>query len=126
MELAFLLYTVGLVSALGSFFWGTFVVSILAIILFSGCFLGFKSDGHDSVADQMAKYLKYSLIACALSSFVAVFLPNEKTMWMMLAAYGVTEVSQNDQVQEIVPKSLTLLESHIDNRLEELLGTEEE
>jgi len=53
-------------------------------------------------------------------------IPEKDTAYKMLAAYGVTELAQNERVQELGGKSLEVLEQAMDKYLKEAEEAESE
>jgi len=63
---------------------------------------------------------KISLAVTLLLIVYSVFVPTKDTAYKMLAAYGIYEVSQSEDVQRLTGKSLELLELTMDKHLTEL------
>ncbi len=63
--------------------------------------------------------MKYSGAIVVVSILLNVFLPGEKTAYTMVAAYAAQKVSENDKVQQMSGKVLTIIEQKLDGYIEE-------
>lgn len=107
MELAIIVYLINLFGNLGDFFLITGILSVIPLG-FAAAILA--DEGEHSMAVSV---LKRGSIFVLTLIFLSVLMPSEKISYTMLAAYGVTEVSTNERVQEIAGNSLDLLEQTI-------------
>ena len=62
--------------------------------------------------------LPYTSISIVLL-LIAVFAPSKSTMYQMLAVKGLTDLSENEKVQELGGKSLEVLEKAMDDYLKD-------
>lgn len=117
MELAFIVYLISILEGIkGWLMFLTFVFGIaflsLAIIQ-----LGMYADG------QSEKVWKKSLaglfVTFLLLSGINALLPDEKQAYTIAAAYAGQKIAENEKVQEIGGKVVTLLNQKLDNAIKE-------
>ena len=63
--------------------------------------------------NMIDKIVKYSSISLLVSSFLVVIIPSEKTAWLMVGAYASQKIAENDKVQELSGKVITIIENKI-------------
>lgn len=102
MSLVFIIYIVGLLDPF------KFLVGVFGL---GSIFAGIIGDVPLKICVKLVK-------VGVLTVFLAVLIPSKDTAYLMLAAEGVTEVSQNERVRELAGKSLDLLEQEIGKYLE--------
>ncbi len=76
-------------------------------------------ESKDDVEAYGRVYWRRILPICLPLLLVFSFIPNKQTAYTMLAAYGVTELAQNERVQELGSKSLEVIEKAMNQYLEE-------
>ena len=74
---------------------------------------GELKDDVKQFRNMIDKIVKYSFISLLVSSFLAVIIPSEKTAWLMVGAYASQKIAENDKVQELSGKVITIIENKI-------------
>jgi hypothetical protein len=135
MDLALLVYGISLLSGIGTFI-GTLLVSSLIAVMITGIFTStWMFDGSEYswnldregkvkeriqvVRNRMLKIFKYCIFTAILSSFILIFIPSEKTAYVMVGAYATQKIAENDKVQETGQKVLTIINQKLDSYVEE-------
>ena len=135
MDLALLVYAISLLEGFKIFFAMMVVTSLIAVLVSAIFTASWKFDGTEyswnlnsdgTVKKNILagrafgeKIFKYSLICLFFSTFVNIFLPSEKTAYIMVGAYATQKVAENDKVQETGKKVLSLIEQKLDSYIEE-------
>lgn len=65
-------------------------------------------------------FLPTMIVYISVKSAAITLAPSKETAYTMLAAYGVQEVYQNEDVKRLAGKSLEVLESYMDKHLEKV------
>lgn len=73
--------------------------------------------------DRIVKWLRISAIIFIVSSAMLVFLPKQKTAWLMVGAYAGQQLIENQNVQKLSGKVLAIIEKQLDDYLEDLTVT---
>lgn len=82
----------------------------------------------DSKADEQIKQgrretsmtiFKYAGIAVIVSAVLNILLPSERTAYVMVGAYAAQKVAENDKVQQMSSKVLTVIEQKLDGYIQE-------
>ena len=76
----------------------------------------------ESVAQSRAKMktiAKRVFAVLCITSLLLLFIPSEKTAYMMVGAYSAQRVAENPKVQEMSGKVLKIVESKLDKYVEE-------
>lgn len=128
MDLALLVYGINVLGKLGVAL-GILTFFSLAILAISTIVRLFHSkETWDSQRDDEIKggrrnasvtVMKYAASVLGISLLLNVFLPSEKTAYTMVAAYAAQKVSENDKVQQMSGKVLTIIEQKLDGYIEE-------
>lgn len=125
MELTLLVYAISLLPVISE------VAAITCIGILVATFLGFVFIGDEitsAYARKQASFADLSVIAriylrlvlwlfiplLMLCVALKVFLPSEKTAYMMVGAYAAQKVAENPQTQQISGKILTIINAKID------------
>ena len=100
------------------------ILSGLATLFTGGMLLlligaSIADDFNEETVIQAKKWGKTLIIGCAISTFVLVFTPSQKTFYMLAGADVAEQVS--DKANPLFNKTLELIEAKID---EELQGME--
>jgi hypothetical protein len=129
MDLALLVYGISLLHGLGAMF--------VAIILASGAFFFWFGMWYITETDEKSyydakynakraangvmcvKYMKRAVGIGLTAAFILVFIPTEKTAYTMVGAYAAQKVSENDKVQQMSGKVLTIIEQKLDKYIED-------
>lgn len=107
MELAIIIYLISLFGKLSSFL---IVLGFLSILPILALYVHNRECSRFKAAELS---LKRGALFILFVWFLGSIVPDERTSYTMLAAYGVTEVATNERVQEIAGNSLDLLEQTI-------------
>lgn len=117
MDLALLVYAI---STLESF------IVFLTILMIACAILAFvyalntidtwKPEAKIANYWKMAK--RYALVSVCLG-FVLVVLPSQKTAYTMVGAYAAQKVAENEKVQQLSGKVLTIIEQKLDGYIDE-------
>jgi hypothetical protein len=111
MELALLVYGIGLLSNIYNFLCGFMFLSLgLGFFYFMA-----STDSYDSKKNHywnMAK--RWGAISLSVA-FVIAILPSEKTAYTMVGAYAAQKVAENEKVQQLSGKVLKIIEQKLDD-----------
>lgn len=65
------------------------------------------------------KWIKRSLVSLFCFGLLLIFIPTEKTAYTMVGAYAAQKVAENDKVQQMSGKVLTIIEQKLDSYIDE-------
>lgn len=129
MDLALLVYGISLLHGIGAFIVGCIIASaIVAFVFFlwrvSECDeKSYYSDRENKIRVENGvmceKWIKRGLVSLFCFAFVLVFIPTEKTAYTMVGAYAAQKVAENEKVQAMSGKVLTIIEQKLDGYIEE-------
>jgi hypothetical protein len=125
MDLALLVYGISLLSGFKSFFIFLGILSVLAIL--GNVF--YYSDYCDGGTEQAKKTISRMWLGfwvSIVSMIMLIFIPTEKTAYTMVGAYAAQKVAENDKVQQMSGKVLTIIEQKLDGYIDEGLKEAEE
>ena len=128
MDLALLVYGISVLGKLGIMFGVaiTFGVCIFGVATLVRVF--HTKETWDSKHDDEIKQgrreasvtvMKYTGTIVGIAILLNVLLPSEKTAYTMVAAYAAQKVSENDKVQQMSGKVLTIIEQKLDGYIED-------
>lgn len=130
MDLVILIYLIGILTETNLFIGASVVGIFLAVIIV--VIYAINADHYDSDEESSIYYKGKRVWATfprklvkgvAVSSLCLLCLdaaiPSKDTAYAMVAAYGITELAQNERVQELGDKSLEVLESAMSDYLDE-------
>jgi hypothetical protein len=63
--------------------------------------------------------MKTFFITGIISAWVVILIPTEKTAYTMVGAYAAQKVAENDKVQAMSGKVLTIIEQKLDSYIED-------
>lgn len=119
MELAFLVY---LISFIGNF--KTLLLAIAAIssvVCLVSVLIWMITWGENLGTSGMFKRsAKISVIILMIACLVNVFVPTEKTSYLMVAAYATQKVSEKPETKEVADKVLKIINGKLDGYIKEL------
>lgn len=128
MDLAILVYAISLLPKIGSFM-------VLSIIICAGA-AGFffiwyvsetdrksyysekENDQRQANGVMCIKWIKRVIVTGFIVSFLLIFIPSEKTAYTMVGAYAAQKVAENDKVQAMSGKVMTIIEQKLDSYIE--------
>lgn len=76
-------------------------------------------DDVTSFRKLVDKSWKYAAIAMVSTSTLNIVIPSEKTAWLMVGAYAGQKVAENENVQRLSGKVLTVIEQNVDKYTQE-------
>lgn len=133
MDLALLVYGISVLGTISPLLVAIFSFGgVCLIILLMIRHIGLSYESWDSErtrkdkaekrpgADRCIRILGITLV---VTTILMVFIPNEKTAYMMVGAYATQKVAENEKVQETGKKVLTLIEQKLDSYIDK--GIEE-
>lgn len=120
MELALVVYFISLMDAISS----GLVVSVVIVTVIAAVVCAITGSEQDTEEDD--KWSKRSWRFCSSLFFTVPLLtifvwlaPDKETSYTMLAAYGVQTVAQDERVQDVMGRSLEVLELHMAKYIED-------
>ncbi len=128
MDLALLVYGINVLGKLGVVLGLATGFGAIVLIISTLVRVFHTKETWDSQRDEQIKQgrressvtvMKYAGSIVVLSVLLNVVLPNEKTAYTMVAAYAAQKVSENDKVQQMSGKVLTIIEQKLDGYIEE-------
>jgi hypothetical protein len=135
MDLVLLVYAISLLEGFKIFFGMASVFSAIGVVGFGigtsscrldGCEYSWNLNKEGKVKDSILatrrfceKCLKWCIAIFILSGLCNIFLPSDRTAYMMVGAYATQKVAENDKVQETGKKVLTLIEQKLDSYIDE-------
>ena len=118
MDLALLVYVISLLKSIGTFFFIITAVCVLSLIANAIYYSDYCNDGSESAKSTISRMWK-SFWFAVLSCWVVILIPSEKTAYTMVGAYAAQKVAENDKVQQMSGKVLTIIEQKLDGYIEE-------
>ena len=129
MDLALLVYGISLLHGIGTFI----VVCLLAFAAQTVIFFlwrvsecdekSYYSDKENKLRVENGvmceKWIKRGIAGMFISGLVLVFIPTEKTAYTMVGAYAAQKVAENEKVQQMSSKVLTIIEQKLDGYIED-------
>ena len=129
MDLALLVYAISLLLGISGFWLATMIISgaataFMAIYRASECdersyYSDKENQARVETGVRLSRYLKYSVTLAVISSWILILLPNEKTAYTMVGAYAAQRVTENDKVQQMSGKVLTIIEQRLDGYIDQ-------
>lgn len=136
MDLALLVYGISLLQGISGF--------LAAIIIISAAGVGFffiwnasetdrrsyysqsENDTREANGVMCIKWIKRLFVTGLIASFVMIFVPTEKTAYTMVGAYAAQKVAENEKVQAMSGKVLTIIEQKLDSYIDDGLKEAED
>ena len=128
MDLALLVYGINVLGKLGVVLGLATGFGVIVLVISTLVRIFHTKETWDSQRDDQIKQgrressvtvMKYSGVVVALAIMLNVLLPSEKTAYTMVAAYAAQKVSENDKVQQMSGKVLTIIEQKLDSYIDE-------
>lgn len=121
MDLALLVYAISLLHGISTFFVALILVCGAAGI---GNFIYWIDYSNSKEREEgVRKRLWKAFWVGVISAWVLIIIPTEKTAYTMVGAYAAQKVAENDKVQQMSGKVLTIIEQKLDSIIDE--GVEE-
>ena len=113
MDLALLVYGISLLHGIGAFF--TCMIMLCAAVGIGNFiyWIDSYSPSEEKVAGIRKRLWKAFWVAI-VSAWFLILLPTEKTAYTMVGAYAAQKVAENDKVQQMSGKVLTIIEQKLD------------
>jgi len=119
MSLVWIIYLINVVASISVVLGIVFFISV-AILVVGGIGAVVFSDFEGSTTSEvLKKVLKPSLIVAIVVGSVGNFVPDKKTAYTMLAAYGIEGLSGSEEAMRLGKKSLKLIEQELDSYLKD-------
>jgi hypothetical protein len=118
MDLALLVYIISLLHGIGVFFLGLIALCVFAVIANGIYYVDYCDNGTDLAKRTIGRMWKAFWVA-VVAAWVLILLPNEKTAYTMVGAYAAQKVSENDKVQQMSGRVLTIIEQKLDGYIED-------
>lgn len=113
MGLAFWLYAVDFISNIDSVFFFILFSYITLLVIFGLVWLAVDVKEYQEALYLLIKKIVFKWWVAIIVLFLSVFIPNQKTMYMMLGASYLSQSNLPEKVSKI-------LDSKLDNVLEEM------
>lgn len=121
MELALLIYFIGILPTIDKFS-ALFVVISVVLILFTAFFTALEGSSIFEFTKRHTTFM-YTYLGLIFAAFItAIAIPSEKTMYMMAGAYATQQVYQSEEARQLGSKLVKL----IDKKMEQYVGEAEE
>lgn len=137
MDLALLVYGISLLSGISVFFGSMMFALVTATIISFIHFCSWKFNSNEyswdlnrdgTLKTKVAasreftlKVLKYCSVATVFVGVITIFIPSERTAYMMLGAYAAQKVSQDPHAQEVGEKIMKIANAKLDQYVEEAI-----
>jgi arginine exporter protein ArgO len=135
MDLALLVYGISVLSALIPTFGAILIIGgIILLVTVITRMIDLTPNDWDSERTKFNKSEKRTLydkfikrlgILLCIVAFLNLFIPSERTAYMMVGAYATQKIAENDKVQETGQKVLTIINQKLDSYVEEGLKSVE-
>jgi len=117
MDLALLVYAISLLHGIGTFF---FTMILVCCVVGIGNFIYWIDySSSDEREAGVRKRLWKAFWVGVVSAWALILLPSEKTAYTMVGAYAAQKVAENDKVQQMSGKVLTIIEQKLDSYIDE-------
>lgn len=121
MELALLIYFIGILPTIDRFS-ALFVAISVVLILFTAFFTALEGSSIFEFTKKHTKFM-YTYFGLIFAAFItAIAIPSEKTMYMMAGAYATQQVYQSEEARQLGSKLVKL----IDKKMVQYIGEAEE
>lgn len=122
MDLALLVYAISLLSGISKFFIFLCALGTLTVVGNAIHYTDYCVGDTEPAKRSISRMWKGFWVAI-FSMWLLIFLPSEKTAYTMVGAYAAQRVAENDKVQAMSGKVLTIIEQKLDGIIDE--GIEE-
>lgn len=128
MDLALLVYGISVLGKLGVVIGIVTAIGIIIGILAAIVRIFHTQESWDSERENQVKQgrrdtsfkiFKYCVIIVSIAMLLKVLLPSEKTAYIMVGAYAAQKVVENDKVQAMSGKVMTIIEQKLDSYIED-------
>lgn len=128
MDLALLVYAISLLSGIGKFFVTLLIIAGIAALLNGIYWIDISSyaDNYKEKVIGIKKRVWTAFWVGVCACWALILLPSEKTAYTMVGAYAAQKVAENDKVQQMSGKVLTIIEQKLDSYIEDGLKEAED
>lgn len=116
MDLALLVYGISLLAGTKAFFATLLGCSILFAI---GNFIHWAESYGDKHTPGCIQRSWKTFWVAIISFWILIFIPSERTAYTMVGAYAAQRVAENEKVQQMSGKVLTIIEQRLDGYIAE-------
>ena len=119
-----LVYSLNVLGNLSS----VFVISsiLLAAVVFATAIFFWMDNGLPSFEDKetvrMVGLWKKLAVTATILSLLAIFTPDEKTIYLMAGAYGTQKVIESPQAQQMADKIMSIVNAKVDEYVDEAVN----
>ncbi len=121
MDLALLVYGISLLSGFDKFFIIMMALGGLTVVANAIYYADYGERGNEiteSGRKAISRMWKGFWLALTMAVLV-ILIPTEKTAYTMVGAYAAQKVAENDKVQQMSGKVLTIIEQKLDGYIDE-------
>ena len=121
MDLALLVYGISLLSGFSKFFIFIGAIAILTMIANAIYYADYGESGREvnQIGKNCISRMWKAFWLVIVSALILILIPSEKTAYTMVGAYAAQKVSENDKVQQMSGKVLTIIEQKLDGYIDE-------
>jgi len=123
MDLALLVYAISTISSIKILLGLLIALSAFACL---GLLIYLSDQYGDSKKPWIWKRIKIWFGIGLFCSFISVLLPSQKTAYTMVGAYAAQRVAENEKVQQLSSKVLTIIEQRLDGYIQEGIDNSKE
>ena len=116
MDLALLVYGISLLHGIVGFF--VLLLVAAAATIAGNWIYWIDGYGDERAAGCKARAWKAFWVA-VIACWIIILIPSEKTAYTMVGAYAAQKVAENDKVQQMSGKVLTIIEQKLDSYIED-------
>lgn len=116
MDLALLVYVISLLKGIGTFC--LVILGLCAVVMVCNFFYWVDGYGNDRTPGCVSRAWKAFWVA-VVCFWALILLPSERTAYTMVGAYAAQKVSENEKVQQMSGKVLTIIEQKLDSYIDE-------
>lgn len=135
MDLALLVYFISLLDSVGKLLIFV-VVACIVLLIFLGLFIlieckqeSWNGDRENAKREALGKkamvWTKCTFVVFCLALFFGTVLPDQRTAYMMVAAWSAQKVAENPKTQEVGQKIMKIVDTKLDQYVEEALQNAE-
>jgi len=129
MDLALLVYGISLLQGISGFLAAIIIMSVAGVGFFfiwnasetdrRSYYSQSENDVREANGVMCIKWIKRLFVTGLIASFVMIFVPTEKTAYTMVGAYAAQKVAENEKVQQMSGKVLTIIEQKLDSYIDD-------
>lgn len=120
MDLALLVYAISLLQPVNSAL--SFVGWSSCFLVVAGLFISLISQGDregEAIWAFVKPKIKWFVALFVVAGTLQVFIPKEKTAYMMVGAYTAQKIAQDPKVEQVGAKVMTILNQKLDSYVDE-------